>query len=248
LSEAERVQVIGPTMNKLRSFTTRTPLRLMLGQSDGLDLTDVFANRKILLVNLSTAELGEEGSFLIGSLLVAAIWHATLARTTIPYEQRWPTWLYIDEFQTVVRLPVALPDMFSQARAMGLGITVAHQYIGQLDSKLQKAILGTTKTHVTFQLLYDDAKALAPRFKPMTPEDLSGLAAYEIAAKPCINNATASPVTGVTDPLPEVSIDGRGLAGYARTAHGTPRDQVEAAIADRIVPPASYRPIGEKSL
>ncbi|MGH3804490.1 MAG: type IV secretory system conjugative DNA transfer family protein, partial [Pseudonocardiaceae bacterium] len=79
LSEAERIQVIGPTMNKLRSFTTRTPLRLMLGQSDGLDLTDVFANRKILLVNLSTAELGEEGSFLIGSLLVAAIWHATLA-------------------------------------------------------------------------------------------------------------------------------------------------------------------------
>jgi hypothetical protein len=35
MSEGERAQVIGPSLNKLRSFTTRTSLRLLLGQSPG---------------------------------------------------------------------------------------------------------------------------------------------------------------------------------------------------------------------
>ncbi|MGH3426060.1 MAG: TraM recognition domain-containing protein, partial [Mycobacteriales bacterium] len=166
----------------------------------------------------------------------------------IPREQRHPVWLYIDEFQQVVRLPMSLPDMFAQARAMGLGITVAHQYLDQLSTKLRKAVLGTTRTHVTFQLGHDDAKAMAARFAPLTPAYLSGLANYEIAAKPCIGGATVSPVTGITQPLPEATTDGTGLARYARANYGLPRDQVEDAIITRATPPRTQQRIGEKPL
>src|SRR6202012_473927 len=42
MSHRERAQVIGPSLNKLRAFTTRTSLQLMLGQSKGVDIADVF--------------------------------------------------------------------------------------------------------------------------------------------------------------------------------------------------------------
>lgn len=45
MSDAERAQVIGPSMNKIRSLTTRTALRLMLGQSTGVDLAIVFLRK-----------------------------------------------------------------------------------------------------------------------------------------------------------------------------------------------------------
>ncbi|HEY1701017.1 MAG TPA: type IV secretory system conjugative DNA transfer family protein, partial [Trebonia sp.] len=41
MSAGERGQTIGPSLNKLRALTTRTSLRLMLGQSKGLDVADV---------------------------------------------------------------------------------------------------------------------------------------------------------------------------------------------------------------
>ena len=38
MSDGERAQVIGPSLNKLRALSTRTALRLVLGQSQGIDL------------------------------------------------------------------------------------------------------------------------------------------------------------------------------------------------------------------
>ena len=53
MSSGERAQIIGPSLNKLRALTTRTSLRLMLGQSTALDVADVFTKRRILLVSLN---------------------------------------------------------------------------------------------------------------------------------------------------------------------------------------------------
>ena len=61
MSDGQRAEVIGPSLNKLRSFTTRTALRLMLGQSQGVRLDEVFAKRRILTFRLMT-ENGKCGS------------------------------------------------------------------------------------------------------------------------------------------------------------------------------------------
>lgn len=90
MSESERTNVIGPSLNKLRQFLTRTPLRLMLGQSEGIDVNDVFRKRRILLVQLSKGTLGTETAQLLGALLVASLWQATLSRAGIGAEYRRP--------------------------------------------------------------------------------------------------------------------------------------------------------------
>jgi len=129
MSEAEQLQHIGPVMNKLRAFTMRTATRLMLGQSIGIDLTEVMRRRKILLVSLAKGRIGTETAMLAGSLLVAAFWQAALARANVQPEKRRPFFLFLDEFQDVVRLSESLPDLLSQARGFGIGAVFANDLV-----------------------------------------------------------------------------------------------------------------------
>lgn len=242
MSEGERAQVIGPSLNKLRALTTRSALRLMLGQSRGIDLTDVFRKRRIVLVPLSKGVVGTETAHLLGSLLMAALWQTTLARAAVPAEKRRPAWAYLDEFQDVLRFGTdsELPDMLAQARGLGLGLTLAHQYLDQLPRQVQAAVLGTARSQVAFQLDHDDARALEKRFAPaLTAADLMGLPAHEVAIRPSINGQTRPPTTGTTRPLGEPLHDAALLAEQSRRRYGTPRADVETALRARIETPAA---------
>ncbi|WP_131770598.1 type IV secretory system conjugative DNA transfer family protein [Candidatus Protofrankia californiensis] len=242
MSEGERAQVIGPSLNKLRSLTTRTPLRLMLGQSSGIDLADVFTKRSVVLVALSKGTVGTETAHLLGSLLMAALWQSTLARAAVPAEKRRPAWAYLDEFQDVLRLGTdgELADMLAQARGLGLGLTLAHQYLDQLPRQVQAAVLGTARSQVAFQLDHDDARALEKRFAPaLTAADLMGLPAHETAIRPSIHGQTRPPTTGLTYPLSEPAHDPAVLAEQSRQRFGVARADVEAALRSRAETPAS---------
>lgn len=234
MSDGERAQVIGPSMNKIRSFTTRTALRLMLGQAHGVRLSEVFTHRRVILINLAKGSLGAETTALVGSLVMAGLWQATLARVNVPPERRHPVFIYLDEFQDFLRLNIDLADMLAQARGLGVGLVLAHQYLDQLSDAVKTAVLGTARTQVVFQVEYDDATTLARRFTPLTQADLSGLAAYEIALRPCVDGTTLSPVTGQTLPLPEAVTDGAALARASRERFGRGRGEVETALRRRI--------------
>ncbi len=152
--------------------------------------------------------------------------------------------VYLDEFQDFLRLPVDLADMLAQARGLGVGLVLAHQYLGQLTDTVRTAVLGTARTQIAFQVEYDDAKTLAHRFAPLTQTDLSGLAAYEIAMRPCVNGATQAPVTGRTLPLPPATTDGAALARASQQRFGRARAEVEAALRSRLEGPMRRRRLG----
>lgn len=242
LGETNQLTIISPVLNKLRTFTLSTPLRLLLGQSDGIRFADAIADKRIVLVALKKGLLGQETSALIGSLVMASVWQATLSRANTPNEKRHPYWLYIDEFQNVVRLPIDLADMLSEARGLGLGVTLAHQYVGQLTPHVKDAVMGTTRTHLAFQLLEKDATHLATGFAPLTYDDLHHLGPYEVALRPCVNGATLTPMTGRTLPAPEPCRDGAVLAEYSRRQYGKTAETVEQQILDRLtIPKTSHK-------
>lgn len=234
LSDGDRTQVIGPVLNKLRAFTLKTPLRLLLGQPEGLDLQDIFTKNRIVLVPLSKGVVGAETAQLLGALLLASFWQTTLGRVQVDREKRKPVWLVIDEFQDVLRLPLDLADMLAQSRKLGVGVTLAHQYLGQLPEAVKTAVKGTVRTQVTFQIGYDDAKNLARTYAPLTPEEITALGRHEIAMRPCVHNQVLRPVTGVTSPLPEPTSDPSELATASRARFGTARTDIETALAARI--------------
>lgn len=235
VSEAERVQIIGPVLNKLRQFTTRTSLRLVLGQSTGLDIPALIRRRRILLVTLSRGIIGAEAAYLLGSLLVAGFWQATLGRAALPPEQRRPFWLYLDEFHQVARLSVSLTDLLAEARGLGVGVVMANQYVSQLSPEMRAAVLGTVRSQVVFQVEHDDARLLEPRFAPsLSAQDLSGLAAYEVALRHCSGNQVLAPMTGTTLPLPEASTDVEAIRELSRQRYGSPRREIETALQGRL--------------
>ena len=233
LSERERPHIIAPVLNKVRAFTLSTPLRLLLGQSHGVDFTDVFTQRRIVLVPLKKGLLGAETATLIGSLLVAAVWQAALGRAAIPEEKRHPVWLYLDEFQDIVRLPIDVTDMLAQARGLALGLTLVHQFLNQLDPPIRAAVLGTTQSQVIFQLQHEDAKILAPRYAPLTTHDLMTLGPFEVAVRACVTGTTQRPVTATTYPLPPPTRDPLQLAAASATRYGQPRQMIEDELAAR---------------
>jgi hypothetical protein len=233
LSDTHRLQVISPALNKLRAFTLYTPLRLILGQSVGIDLTEAIQKNRIVLVPLKTGLLGAETAALIGSLVMATVWQATLARAGLPKDQRHPVWMYLDEFQNIVRLPIDLADMLAQARGFGLGLTLAHQYLGQLSPEIKAAVLGTTRSQLIFQVESHDATELAPRFAPLTREDLMSLGAHEIALRPCVGGITLAPVTGTTYPLPPPTTNPATLTQASLNRYGLPTTEIDKQITAR---------------
>jgi Type IV secretion-system coupling protein DNA-binding domain len=235
IKASDRLKIIGPILNKLRAATLRSPIRLMLGQSVGLDLSRVLHERKVLLVPLSKGTLGAETAGLLGTLLLAALWQAILSRIRLPAGMRHPVFIYLDEAQDVLRLPVDLADMLAQARGLGAGFTLAHQHLGQVDNKQVKAaLLGTVRSQLVFQSLRADAAELAKSYEPrLSADDLMGLAAYEFALRPAVDGQTLTPVTGTTLPLAEPVRDGLTLARASRQRFGVERPDVEAALKAR---------------
>jgi hypothetical protein len=230
LSDPAKLNAISPVLNKIRAFTLSTPMRQMLGQSDGIAFDEVLGNNKIVIVPLKKGRLGSDAAALMGSLIVGCVWQATLARASMPAHKRRLAWLYADEFQDVVRLPIDLSDLLEQARGLKLGLTLAHQHLGQLTPHMRAAVRSTARTQLVFQLLATDAKDLAAAFAPLTTDDLCHLGLFEIAMRPCIGGVTAAPVTGATYPIAAPTTDGRALAAASAIRYGMAPAGIEAAL------------------
>jgi hypothetical protein len=212
-----------------------------------LDVGDVFIKRRILLVSLNKGLVGTETATLLGSLIVASLWNAALGRAAIPAAMRRPVWAYLDEFQDVLRVSGDVADALAQARALGLGFVLAHQYLDQLPPLLQAAVLSTVRSAVIFQLKLKDAKALERQLMPsLTADDLMGLRAYEVALSLCVGGQTRPPVTGRTLPLTEPSQDALALARASRQRFGADREFVETALRARLEVVSSTAAIGRR--
>ena len=73
-------------------------------------------------------------------------------------------YLYIDEFQNVTTDSIA--SILSEARKYRLSLTVAHQYISQLEEKIRDAVFGNVGSMAVYRVSTEDATTLEPKFKP----------------------------------------------------------------------------------
>lgn len=157
---------------------------------------------RIFIANLSKGRLGEDASMILGSFLLSAFQMATYGRANVPIEARRPFTLYIDEFQSFTT--PASGELLSEARKYGLALVLAHQHLAQLDEPLRRAILGNTGSLVAFRLGGEDAELLGQELAPeVLPDDLTRLAAHQLAVRLSVRGTTTRAFTAVTIP-PEV--------------------------------------------
>lgn len=208
-SDAERTTAIAPSLNKTRPLLSRTSLRRVIGQNQPrFAISEVFTHRKVLLVNLAKGELGPETAALLGAVVVAGVWQAAQARSSLDPEQRTPVHLYVDEFQDYLHLPTDLADVFQQGRSLGIGIVAAHQHLSQLPPAMKSAVLANARSRVCFQLAHDDARVMAGSDGQLTPTDFQQLPAFEAyatlvadsAGQPWCSLRTTPPSQPISDP------------------------------------------------
>jgi hypothetical protein len=235
LSDGERAAAIGPVMNKLRTFLLRRRLRNILGQAEPeFDFDQALAERAIVLVPLSKGLLGEEAAALLGSLVVTRLWQAVQARAAQAAEDRPVTFAYIDEFQDYLHLPAGVETMLAQARSLGLGLTLAHQHLGQLPTGVREAVLANARSRIIFQVAASDARTLARELAPyIKADDLQSLGRYEVVACLSAGGQTTRPVTATTLPSPAPTGQAATARLRSRARYGVAREAVEAAIQTR---------------
>jgi Type IV secretion-system coupling protein DNA-binding domain len=236
MSPAERAQAIGPVLNKLRTFLLRRRLRNVIGQAEStFELETVLSERKILLVSLRKGLLGEDAAALLGSAVLARLWHAVQGRAALPPKARTPVFAYVDEFQDYLNLPTSLADVLAQARAYGFGLTLAHQHLGQLPPLVRTAVLANARSKVVFQTAAADAQTLAREFAPhLAATDLQSLGPYEAVVAAAAGNRVLPPASMATLPPCEPTGEGAKARELSRLRYGRDRAAVERAMGDRL--------------
>jgi len=236
-SDAQRLQMVGPVLNKLRTFLLRSTVRNVLGQSKStIDLQQVIDRQGILLVNLAKGELGDETSRLLGAFVMSRIWHAATARSSRPEIWRPDFNLYLDEFHDYLYLPQSIDEILAQARGYRLSLTLANQHLAQLHESTRQALTANARTRVVFQLGPDDARVVAWDFEPMTVHQLQSLARFQIAVRLNIDGHTSPPFTGLSLAAPAGLGEGHAneLKFKSVQRYGRPVGDVEAEILARL--------------
>lgn len=243
--DAALANVVPYITSKLTSFISNDMMRPIIGQqASSFNLRDVMDSKKILLVNLPKGIVGELNAYLLGMIIVGKILMAALSRADMPSADRKDFFLYIDEFQNFTTDSIC--QILSEARKYGLGLVIAHQYIGQLtkkgDTTIKDAVFGNVGTIAAFKVGSEDAEFLKKEFAPVFNEyDLINIEKYTAYVKLLIDNATSRPFSMKTFPLTgEVREDMPGkLKHLSRLKYGQPRDKVEAEIMERAKPPVT---------
>jgi hypothetical protein len=167
---------IAPILTRLDTFLRPKVLRTMMQQRKGIDFDDVMNNKKILLVKLSQGLIGEQNSYLLGTLIMSKLNQFAQARQQLESSKRIPFFLYIDEFQNFIT--DSLSSILSGARKYGLGLVLAHQSMEQVNAKdkeVAESILSNPYTRICFRLGDSDAKKLESSFGSFESYDLQNL-------------------------------------------------------------------------
>ena len=93
-------------------------------------------SKKILLMKISKGILGEENASLLGAIAVTKIYQAAMSRADIREEDRVDFYFYVDEFHNFAT--DTFDEILSESRKYRLNLTLANQFLGQLDSQIQK--------------------------------------------------------------------------------------------------------------
>jgi type IV secretory pathway TraG/TraD family ATPase VirD4 len=206
-------EAVAPIQSKVSAFLSDPTLcRVLTTPREPIHIRKLMDEGKILLVNLAKGKLGEDSAALLGGLLVTTIGLAAFSRADMPEKDRRPHWLYVDEFQSFTTLSLA--NMLSELRKYKVGMTLAHQYLHQLDPDIRHAVLGNAATLIAFRLGAPDAAYIAREFDPVfTGTDVLTLPNYHIYLKLLVDGEPSKPFSATTLPAGNAPMHGPMTGG-----------------------------------
>lgn len=244
--QREKQEIIPYFAAKFSGFITNKMMRNIIGQTkSSFDIADCMQSNKILLLNLSKGLIWDLNSKLLGMIIVSKIQTAAMQRQRMSKEERQDFFLYIDEFQNYVT--PSIESILSEARKYRLGLTLGHQYLGQLEQSdaltkssldLKKAIFGNVGTVMSYKIGPEDGEFMAKYFQPkFSDADLINMDKFKGVMKLAVDNQPTTPFSIVpTNPYleegdPKIA---KALIELSRLKYGRDKAFVSKEIEYRI--------------
>jgi hypothetical protein len=228
LPAGQRAGLVAPLLSRLRLVLAHPMANSLFGvPATTFSFADIL-DGGVLLCRLPKGVIGEDGTRLIGSLLLAGLWQATTARARIPEAERPDAMVVLDECHNFLHLPIGIDDALAEARGLHTSFVLAHQYLGQLSGDMAAAIDANARNKVYFALAPRDAIDQARHLSPYLDDgDLIRLGGYEVVLRPVANGRVVPPVTADTEPPPPP------IKGRAAALRRAAREQTGLSHSDR---------------
>lgn len=232
--EAALENIVPYIVSKFDVFTANDYMRPIIGQQhSAFNFRQIMDERKILLVNLAKGRIGEINANLIGMIFVGKLLMAALSRVDDSSKSFAPFYLHMDEFQNVSTNSISA--ILSEARKYKLGLTIAHQFIAQLQPEIRDAVFGNVGSMAAFRVGPEDAQFLEHQFNPtFTASDLMNIPNRTAYARILANGSPTPPFSLATLPPSESDIARTAILieeSYRR--YGRARAEIENEIITR---------------
>jgi hypothetical protein len=224
-------EAVAPVQNKIGQFLSASVIRNIVAQvKSRINIREIMDTKKIFIMNLSKGRIGEDNSRLLGGMLITKIQLAAMERVDTPERDRKDFFLYVDEFQNFAT--ESFSNILSEARKYRLDLTMAHQYMEQLDETVLAAVIGNVGTLVTFRVGSTDAEILAKEFAPTFIEtDLVNLTKFQIYLKLMIDGVASQPFSANTlSPINVSTASTEKVVKVSRERYATSRENIEDKI------------------
>jgi hypothetical protein len=224
--------------SKFNNFVANDYVRPIIGQpKSAFNFREVMDGGKILLINLSKGRVGDINAGLLGMVFTGKLLMAALSRVDVPQvEKRRDFNLYIDEFQNFTTDSIS--TILSEARKYRLNLTMAHQFIAQLNEKIRDSVFGNVGSQIVFRVGVQDAEFLVKQFAPVFDQnDLMSIDNMNAYAKLLINGETSKPFNIRVETTSWAKGDlelAESMKSLSRMKYGADREEVEAAIYKRL--------------
>jgi hypothetical protein len=223
-----------PLTHRLGKFlTTGMSRHILLQKHTTISMSSVMDEGRILLVNLSKGELGEDESNFFGTIMTSFVWMAALARASQPAPGRRPFALYVDEFQNFATRNFA--EIASEGRKYAISLTLSHQSVAQItDRAILKVIAGNAGTIISFAGSPDDDLFIQPFMAPLVERgDITNLPPHHFVIR-VKDLPDSDAFSGVTEPLtikPSAQLAAQ-VTHQSRLTYGVHRGLLDAYLED----------------
>ncbi len=236
--QAQLAAATAPLTHRLGQFmTSKMSRHILLQQETSLRIQEIMDSGKILLVNLSKGELGEDYSAFFGTVLVSLIWTAAYQRTKVAPSARRDFFVYVDEFQNFATPRFA--EITSEGRKFRVSLIASHQNVAQIgDSAVLKVLTGNASTLISLAASPDDEAVILPYMAPEVRRgDILNLPPHHFYMK-THGAISESAYSGQTVPLGArgSAVTAAAVVAASRTAYATPKQTVERKLEALLSP------------
>jgi hypothetical protein len=191
---------IKAVLNKLGAFVSYDSIRDIVGQGKSTLRPRQIMDAGGLLV-IDCSRVGGDNARLFGAMCISRFYVDAIGRQGTPRDQRRPHFLIVDEVATFDT--EALRRILDEGRKFGLALVVAAQSLRGLGERLRDSVLTNAGVLALISPGPDDVSAVRRMFDPLSPDDLLGLRAHEVALRTAGPDGRPAVYGGMTREPPE---------------------------------------------